>query len=285
MLENWARLSGFAAILAAVLAISFLWTLNYVPPQNTEWTCEAKPDSNDPSKPALNTFTCHTKQSENLESQPARANKQSDQNASDGIKITDVFLAAFNGLLVIVTAVLIAVGISQGRELRRAVDASKDEFVANHRPKVRLKHLWLMNDIWSGEKIVLELTMVNNGTAEGIGAEVGIRIHIVRADRPLPPDPSIPAIANLGGQKLVCGKNLTLRGLDTGITLTDPENTAIQNGRSKLYCVGYISYLDGADRMRITGFCRVLTFPPNIIALAGNSRFRRFRDPDYEYED
>jgi hypothetical protein len=125
MIENWARLSGFAAILAAVLATSFLWALNYAPPQNTEWTCEAKPNANDPNKPALNTFTCHTKQSENLESQSARANKQSDQNASDGIKITDIFLSIFNALLVIVTAVLIAVGIGQGRELKRAVDVAE----------------------------------------------------------------------------------------------------------------------------------------------------------------
>ena len=119
MLENWAKLSGFAAILAAVLSVSFLWALNYVPPQNAEWTCEAKTDANDPSKPALNTFTCHTKQSENLESQPARTNKQGNQDSSDNIKTTDVLLVFFTGMLVIVTAVLIAVGISQAMRWSR----------------------------------------------------------------------------------------------------------------------------------------------------------------------
>lgn len=285
MLENWAKLAGFAAILAAVLSVSFLWALNYAPPQNVEWTCESSGGTQGPDNPTLKRFICHTKQSENLNNQTARTNTQDNQNAFDNIKITDVFLAIFNALLVIVTAILIAVGIGQGRELRRAVDASKDEFLATHRPKIRLKHLWLTSDIWSGEEIVLELTMVNTGTAEALGQMVGVIIQIVRADRPLAPTIPIPNSANLGGQKLNCGKNLTLSPLHTGTVLTSVENAEIQNGRSKLYCVGYISYLDGAERMRITGFCRVLTFPKNILALAGNSRFRKFVDPDYEYED
>ena len=146
MLENWAKLSGFAAILAAVLSVSLLWALNYVPPQNTEWTCEAKSHANDPSKPALSTLTCHTKQSKNLASQPARTNKQGNQNSSDNIKTTDVLSVLFTGMLVIVTAVLIAVGISQANHLKQAVDASRDEFklassefASTHRPKLILR--------------------------------------------------------------------------------------------------------------------------------------------------
>jgi hypothetical protein len=75
--------------------------------------------------------------------------------------------------------------------------------------------------------------------------------------------------------------------IDTGITLTDKQNVEIHEGRCKLYCVGYISYFDGADppRMRITGFCRILTFPPNTTVRMDNTRFREFDDPDYEYQD
>ena len=70
-----------------------------------------------------------------------------------------------------------------------------------------------------------------------------------------------------------------------GIQLTDAENTDIQNGTSKLYCIGYVSYYDGARNMRITGFCRILEIPAAIGAREGNCRFLKFHDPDYEYED
>jgi hypothetical protein len=286
MLENWAKLSGFAAILAAVLSVSFLWALNYVPPQNVDWTCEGNYNSEDPNSPTLKSFSCHTKQPENLNSQTKRTETQGDKNVSDSIKITDVFLAVFNGLLVIVTAILIAVGIGQGRELKRAVDASRDDFFATHRPKVRIKHLWLASDIWQGEAIRVNLTLVNNGTAEGIFNEAGLRFFVVKADRPLPPEPNIPVILR-GPGKMLCGLNLYFREIDTNTVLTQQENVDVQNARSKLYCIGYVSYLDGKNRMRITGFCRVLTFPTNVLALASNCRFRALdpADPDFEYED
>ena len=185
MLENWAKLSGFAAILAAALAISFLWALNYTPPQNVEWSCEAKAGPGQPNKPALESFSCHTKQPENLEAQTAGTNKQGDHNFSDSIKITDVFLALFTGLLVVVTAVLVAVGISQSSQLKQAVDASRNDFASTHRPKVRVKHLWLASDIWQGESILVNLTLVNNGTADGVFNNAGLRFFVVKNDRPL----------------------------------------------------------------------------------------------------
>jgi hypothetical protein len=37
--------------------------------------------------------------------------------------------------------------------------------------------------------------------------------------------------------------------------------------------------------MRITGFCRVLTFPENVMADVEHARFRTHADPDYEYQD
>jgi hypothetical protein len=286
MLENWAKLSGFVAVLAATLCVSFLWALNYVPPQNVDWTCEANGSPQEPNKPALKTFTCHTKQSEHLDGDAERTNKQGDQNAADNIKITDEFATFFAGLLVIVTAALIVVGISQGIQLKRTVDAAKDEFLATHRPTVRVKHLWLASDIWQGEAIRVNLTLVNNGTAEGIFNEAGLKFFVVRADRPLPPEPAITALIR-GPANLLCGLNLYFPNIGDGTILTERDNVEVQNGRSKLYCVGYISYFDSQRRMRITGFCRVLTFPPNVLAMASNCRFRALDppDPDFEYED
>jgi hypothetical protein len=286
MLENWAKLSGFAAILAAVMAVSFLWALGYVPPQNADWTCEGKADPNQPNKPALTTFTCHTQQPDNLNTQTARTEKQSRQDVSNDVKITDILLALFTGMLVVVTAVLIAVGISQSSQLKRAVDASKDEFSSTHRPKIRVKHVWLAADVWHGEPIIINLVCVNTGTVDARLHEIGVRYEIVRDGAMLPVNPDIPAALRVGGQfRLRSGLNHRFPNINVGRILTQAENVEIQNKGSRLFCIGYISYLDADNRMRITGFCRVLEFPHNATARADNARFTIHKDPDYEYKD
>ena len=87
------------------------------------------------------------------------------------------------------------------------------------------------------------------------------------------------------GVKLQSGLNYPPPKIENGPTLTDERATVIQQGRSQLYCIGYVSYQDNAKRTRITGLCRVLTFPKDQLAHTGNARFRVFNDPDYEYED
>lgn len=61
----------------------------------------------------------------------------------------------------------------------------------------------------------------------------------------------------------------------------------MRSGRDapNLYCLGYVSYLDGAKNMRITGFYRVLEIRADALARLENCCFRKFDDPDYEYED
>jgi hypothetical protein len=162
---------------------------------------------------------------------------------------------------------------------------ARAEFQSTHRPKIRIKHLLLASDVWGDEKIIVNLTCVNTGTAEAVMHEVGLRYEVVRTDRLIPIDPKIRALRRYQGGRLECGRNWTVENIDANFSLSNEQNTQIQNGQSKLYCVGYVSYVDSADRMRITGFCRVLTFPPDAVAHVGNTRFRKFDDPDYEYED
>jgi hypothetical protein len=102
----------------------------------------------------------------------------------------------------------------------------------------------------------------------------------------LPANPAInAALTATKGVFLQSGFNFTFPNVNVGRVLTDQESADIQQGRSKLFCVGFVSYFDTADRMRITGFCRALKFPRKTTARADNSRFRKFPDPDYEYED
>jgi hypothetical protein len=169
---------------------------------------------------------------------------------------------------------------------QQSIGLARDEFNATHRPKIRVKHLWLAGDIWGGETIVVNLAFVNNGTAEAIINEMGIKFVVVRKGQAIPFDPHIPAVRGvvIAGGRMSSGIGWRIEGIEDGTVLTDAQNTAIQNGKAILYCIGYMSYLDASERMRITGFCRVLTFADDAI-IAQNCRFRVFDDPDYEYED
>jgi hypothetical protein len=218
------------------------------------------------------------------------------------------WLALFTGFLFLVAVLQAAFFWWQLREMgragiatRRAAEAAeksaetaqqqialaRNEFFATHRPRIRVKHLLITNDIWQGEPIIVDLWCINTGTGIAIMNQAGIRYHVVRNDHALPIEPRIHGSLILGQTQLQTGLNYEIPNINIGRILTPQENADIQQGRSKLYCVGFISYLDGATppRLRITGFCRVLKFPLNTTARVDNTRFRRFRDPDYEYED
>ncbi len=204
------------------------------------------------------------------------------QATEEAIAYYTLWLMAFTGILAIATAGLGTMNFFQLR-LARA------EFLSTHRPKIRIKHLWLVggvaSEIWQGEPIIVNLTCVNNGTTDAILHEVGIKYLVVKKDRGLLTEPDIPAVLNVRGAALPCGRNWTIEDLRVGTVITAEQNVDIQQHRADLYCIGYVSYFDAAERMRITGFCRILTFPQNALAHTGNCRFRVFDDPDYEYED
>ncbi len=181
-----------------------------------------------------------------------------------------------------------AVSLKQDLRTQESIRLARDEFLSTHRPKVRIKHLWLTEDIWNGQPITVNLGIVNNGTAEATLNIIGIRFVIVRVGRPIPFDPVIPNIPNLNvaGQKLPVGVWWSYTNIKNGTQVTVAESADIQSGNSELYCIGFVSYYDGAKNMRITGFCRVLTLPPiQVSRTIENCRFRKFDDPDYEYED
>ncbi len=199
-----------------------------------------------------------------------------------------VFIAGFNGLLVYVTYKLVmttsrlwTASTEQGRLAQEAINLARNEFNSTHRPKIRIKHLWLETDIWQEEPIVVTLECINTGPVDAFLNEVGIAINVVKnIQRPNEIGPRLTG----HGERMHSGVNSQFLGIKLG-DLTPEDSRAIVQGVAKLYCLGYISYRDAAERIRITGFCRVLTFPPDALPLKGNCRFRVVDDPDYEYED
>jgi hypothetical protein len=257
MLENWAKLSGFAAIFAAVLSVSFLWALRYMTPQNVKWTCEAKSDSQSPDKPTLKIFSCHAEQSENLSRQATGTSNQGNQNVSEGIKITDVLLAAFTGMLVIVTAVLIVVGISQSDQLKRAVDAARDEFEATHRAKVRVRRINLQgsrND-FSGFTFFL----ANAGDADA--TIISISCVMARKENGAwlndqSPDPRAfhGSVIRPQEPELPMGP---ARPFLLAVNVDPVAREAIRSRTHELFVIGDVEYTDRSNIIRTTGFCWV----------------------------
>jgi hypothetical protein len=189
------------------------------------------------------------------------------------------YLAWFTAILALAT---IGLGIGNFLQIRLA----RAEFISTHRPKIRIKHVVLKRDIWQENPIVIDVTCVNVGTGTASLAQLGIDYFVVDKGRLIPIKTAIAAIRHFGGAELPVGLNCPIETLDINKVLTAQENADIQQERADLYCVGWVSYLDGAKRLRITGFCRILKLPPIEIARTiENCRFRRHRDPDYEYED
>ena len=207
--------------------------------------------------------------------------------------ISTVFIAIFNGLLVYVTYNLVMTtsklwkaSTEQIRLTQQSIDLARDEFSSTHRPKIRIKHIWLTSEIWEGEPIAVDLVCVNYGTVAAVLHEIGIKFHVIDIAKVIPIAREIKALIRPQNLRIEFGLNSRFEGITDGTVITPDQKRSIQIETSKLYCFGYVSYFDAAG-MRITGFCRVLTFPQNIPInkSISNCRFRVFYDPDFEYED
>lgn len=150
----------------------------------------------------------------------------------------DWWLVKFTGGLVVV-GLLQLIGFSwvfgwQGVQLRRAVKASRDEFLASHRPQIRVKHLWLMSDVSEQTPIRVKMVCVNTGTANATLQQMGIRCYVFGNEYLLPADPNMAHNFCFNRAVLECGVNWTIPdtkpqgAIDTGRTLAAHEWLDIQ---------------------------------------------------------
>jgi hypothetical protein len=294
MMRDWARLAGFAALLAVALSGGLTWLLPNLflsnPLERTLAECSeaARSESNKTSTQQDNPNELASV----IKDGKTTPQKPTTSQANENIKYECLVatytgkLAQFTQLLAWVTFFLIVVGIGQGVQLARSVDLARNEFLFAHRPTIRIKHVVLKNDIWQGQPIVIDVICVNNGTITAALQNIGLHYYVVPKGRPLPIQTAIDHVPGIGGQPLEVGYNYTFPNININWSLNTKDHADIDQGSSELYCVGWVSYRDGAKQLRITGFCRVLKFPPTQVArTVENCRFRRFRDPDYEYQD
>jgi hypothetical protein len=179
------------------------------------------------------------------------------------------------------TIVLAWVGYCQARLIRKSIDLARDEFLSTHRPEVRIKHVWLLNEaLHYDEAVRVRVVCVNTGRTTATISDYSIEFVVVKPGRLLPVDPKLTAI-NANQFALASGISLPLP--DVSYDLTEADEIAVRRQGAQLYCLGVVHYLDSVKRIRTTAFCRVYQMPDSPLISMG--RFVTVNNSDYEYQD
>jgi hypothetical protein len=214
----------------------------------------------------------------NSENQTAAEDTKT-QAHEESAKWTDVLLAWFTGLLVAVTAGLIAVGEMQRRQLKATVKAMRDDFAATHRPKIILREIKLDAPTGDGEARV-RYTLSNAGQTTGTIIENLAKTEVGDAPKVAggihkPP----PALTEERGEQITIP--LKAGEAHTETIESTHWDAATRHGSDQiLWCLGRITYTDGIGTKRATAFC--CRYDPTIRGfrtLGGDKHL------GYEYED
>lgn len=135
-------------------------------------------------------------------------------NAECGLTFLDKDSGAITALATVAiagfTLTLWRATTEQGRLAQKSIDLARDEFQSTHRPRIRIKHLFLESDIWQGEPIVVTLVCVNCGTTDAVLHEIGIRYHVVGIAKEIPIQTEIIPLFTPTNVRLASGLNHVL---------------------------------------------------------------------------
>ena len=180
--------------------------------------------------------------------------------------------------LVVVTAFLAGIGIWQGCQLQKSVRLARDDFNAMHRPRIRVRHIFLSEDpITHDDHVSFTIANVGSTIAHITGGMNCIEYRPKLSGLPNIQKPIKDGIP-IGAYTLSAGEQhsytIDHKAVMAAFQFERPALTE-ENRMGRLYCYGFIIYTDNLGTIRETGFCRVFD---------GNS-FIRVDNPDYEYED
>jgi len=202
-----------------------------------------------------------------------------EKTKEEPMRLTDILLVVvgllqFGGLIG-----GIAVYFMQAKIMRQT-------FLWGHRPKIRVKHVWLTSDIWHGEPVEVAMVITNIGTAPAKIAQINFATLVLRATRelPFPPDPK-PPFRSLSMDVLDCGISSEITKATDLRVLSPEDHVGIRKQERFLYCWGQIEYHPvGTSGVHTTAFCRKLHLRDQA-NVADRGRFRVHHDADYEYQD
>jgi hypothetical protein len=176
----------------------------------------------------------------------------------------------------------------QGIQLNRTVDLANREFIATHRPRLKVRRIFVAGfherfpnaPLMAGEELNASLEIVNIGGTRGTIVWSRYRIyfgeqHYSLVPHYVPPHALAPSAVTLDG-----GQRLSFELVDRIPKDAAPEGALIRPRWGQddwhMFVIGEIRYADGNGSIRYLGFCR---------EMRSYGRFRAVDDPDYEYED
>jgi len=181
------------------------------------------------------------------------------------------FLQTYNGAVTALATVaigfftyfLVRVTNRQARLTRAGIEIAQKEFIASHRPKIRIRRITVIspqdipNDgtglpippLLPNRRVSVRIEAANIGDTQASVYEMGIDIYIPGPFNAAPnPYPGIPPV--LPGQEV----QMTASGARP---ISDAEIDAIEVGTSELRLLGIINYRDDNGVIRSTSFARV----------------------------
>jgi hypothetical protein len=171
------------------------------------------------------------------------------------IKWTDWLLAAFTGVLSIFTGLLWWSTDKMWKATKDTADAAKrnselarEEFIATHRPKLRVHSVFWGSDDNTGPYI--QCSVDNIGESAAIVKEVSMELKILGDILPIPV-PLVYGTKRLVEKTIHSGCSHTERFIpNSEIRIPPPAD------RNSLYFFGYIDYWDSMGSRRRVAFCR-----------------------------
>ncbi len=224
---------------------------------------------------------------------------ESDRKEREDKNKSDWWLVKLTGALALIGFLQLIVFGWQGVQLKRtvsvtqaAIELSNKEFIAAHRPQIRVKHVWFTDQTaWRlNGPLEVNLDLVNIGNASARVTWINYQSILIPAGKSLPQRPPYDEVWQ---SDIRISRFQTNADLASGITLArtvcdgildDQQVHDILWGQQQLYLIGSIEYWDLAG-LRQTAFCRRLTFESYPPATGDLGRFKIVEDPDYEYED
>jgi hypothetical protein len=192
-----------------------------------------------------------------------------------------------DALLSIFTFFLCGIGFWQGLHLKRSVDELRKDFISTHRPRIKVRHVWVDGPKWASAELDITIQITNVGNTEAKIVRFSAKSRVLPR---LDGDPTIlGAIPRYETSKTPIEPLILRSGesfdLSPDTRQTDSDIAHVRHERSDLYCFGFIEYQDGIGRLRTTAFIRRLKLsgPPAAKAMA--CRMVKVENEDYEYED
>ncbi len=184
--------------------------------------------------------------------------------------------------LTIFTGALASVGVAQWFLISKQINLSRDEFISTHRPRLKIKRVFLSEThaIMPGQELDGTIEIVNIGGTNATIVGSKYRIYIGKFDYTIVPHYVPPNSLPGGKVEIARGVRLSFELIDRVDNDAAEMGTMIRPhsgpGGWHVYIIGEIRYADGNGRVRYLGFCR---------ELGSDGRFRPVDDPEYEYED